>query len=214
MSSATAETHVTHAGQREDVAWGDRCYVLRPITFGEAAEIAQRQAGQFLGGPALLAETIRRAIEARGGPDMQRHLDALEAHEDADAQMVVLHATRPHPEEPPAAWVDHRRQLQAAQLAVLRAARARQVAERAVADDASVCAARAEQEAAQWGRVVDLVQACLVEIREGETIAWARGPGDAPVFAAAINALPEALVKELANRADALRRPGVQAGKA
>lgn len=202
-----SETIVTGARMRVEVMCDDRRYVLRPITFGEAAELAAAEAAAFEGGPAMLAEVLRQAIERRGGPDAQRHLDALAAHEEAEVEHAAALMARPHLQEPPEAWTAWREQLQRASAAVMRADLGRKRAEAAVAEDAEVRRARSASTAAAHARAAMLLTLALVD--------WpGRAEGETRIGREALDALPEADVVTLITRADALRRPGVTEGKA
>jgi len=209
-----AETHVTGVRQREAVEIGGRRYVLRPITYGEAAEIEAARAGAYQGGPALLNEAVRRALERRLGAEAAApHIAAIDAHEEADTVAASILLTQPHPQEPPEAHERHRAELRAAQADVLRAARKRALAERLVADDPEVLAERASLMEADRRARMALLRASL-EAWEGEGLPdWSR-ERDGPVGEAMLAALPLADVEALLARAEALRRPGPVEGKA
>lgn len=189
------ETHVTDAGHRVTVELDGRRYVLRPITYGEASRLAEQEAAVFNGGPAMLSEAVRRALEAKGADAAL--IEAVNAHEDADLVLTAAAISRPHPQEPPEAHKEWRQRYEAAQLGLLRASVKRQVAEAAVADVPEVKDARAGLNAAERQRKVALLALALVEPE-----------------AADINALPAGHVETLYARAHAMTRPGVTEGKA
>ncbi|WP_135469835.1 hypothetical protein [Crenalkalicoccus roseus] len=206
------ETHVTGIGQREVVEAGGRRYVLRPVSFGEAAEIERARAGAFQGGPALYNEQVREALRRRHGEAAAALIEAVDAHEEADVATTAMLLTRPHPQEPAEEQARYRAELRAAQRDLLRAAQRRTLAEATVADDPALVAARAAMEEAAWRGRAALVRASLVAW-EGEGLPdWSR-ERDGMVPEAALRALPMADMEALLARAEALRRPGVIEGK-
>jgi len=205
-----SETHVTGIGQRETVEIGGRRYTLRPVTFGEAAALAEADAGALHGGPALFAETVRQALQRKLGSEAERHIAAVDAHEEADAEMTAVAVTRPHPEEPPEAMATWRMEMRRAQTEVLRAHRRRLVAEAQVKDDPEVAKARAALERAAWERMARLVRICLTGWEGDGLPPWPEGG----VTEGMLRELPELDIRTLAERAEKLRRPGVVEGKA
>lgn len=191
----TDETHVTDAGYRVTVTLDGTDYVLRPITYGEASRLAQEEAAIFNGGPAMLSEAIRRALEAKG--NSAALIEAVDAHEDADLAMTAIAISRPHPQEPAEEHKEWRREWRTAQLALLKASARRQVAEAAVATVPEVAAARAALTAVDRQRKAALLAVALVQPQKPD-----------------IEALPASHVEALYMRAQAMARPGVTEGKA
>jgi len=205
-----SETHVTGIGQRETVEIGGRRYTLRPITFGEAAAMAEAEACTLSGGPALFAETVREALRRKLGDKAEPYIAAVDAHEEADTEATAIAVTRPHPEEPAEAKTAWSADMRRAHTEVLRAHRRRVVAEAKVADDPEVVKARFALERAAWERMVRLVRTCLTGW-EGEGLPpWPEGG----VTEDMLRELPERDVRTLAEKAEKLRRPGVIEGKA
>jgi hypothetical protein len=191
-----SETHVTGTGQRITVTCGDRTYQLRPITFGEAAELAQAEAGEMNANAAVLREAERAALRTLGGEDMQAHLDAMDAHEAAEIDLIAIRGAEPHPQEPPEALAAWRAERQRAHAELLRRAVAKSRVERLVAKDEKVRAIHAGLEAGAWQRRLTLLMVCLDKTEDE------------------VRALPAGDAETLFQRADALRRPGVPEGKA
>ncbi|GGG51722.1 hypothetical protein GCM10010964_43620 [Caldovatus sediminis] len=208
-----AETHVTGVRQREAVEIAGRRYVLRPITYGEAAEIEAERAGAFHGGPAMLNEAVRRALERRHGAEAAAYIAAVDAHEEADTVAASVILTRPHPQEPPEEHARYRAELRAAQAEVLRTARRRALAEATVADDPEVVAERAALARADRRARMALLRASLAAW-EGDGLPDWRRERDGPASEEMLAALPLADVEALLARAEALRRPGAVEGKA
>ena len=190
------ETHVTGADMRVTVTCGDRSYQLRPITFGEAAELAQAEAGHFQGGASWQLEVIREALRETLGDAAQPHLDAIDAFEEADVQLGGVALGRPHPQEPAEAFAAWRADMQRVQTDMLRAASRRVRAEALVADHPKVAAVRQAAESALQARRLRLL--CLsLGVTEAEA-----------------QALPAAHAEAILAQAEAMRRPGVTEGKA
>lgn len=198
------DTIVTGTGMRVTVECDGRVYVLRPITFGEAAELAAAEAAVAPGGAAQITEALRQAIEARGGAEAARHLEVLDQHEAAEIEHAAVILTKPHEQEPPETWTAHRRETQVAHAALMRADAARRRVEALYADSEPLRRARAAATEAARLRATRLLQLALVE--------WPGGSGR--ISEAEVAALPEADVVTLFQRAEALRRPGVSEGKA
>jgi len=200
------ERAVIGIGQRERVKMGGRAYVLRPISYGEAAGLAAEEAAEFQGGPAVLAEIVRDALRERFAEDprLGDFLAAVEAHEDAAAAITALLILQSHPEETSEAKAVWQRSWAEAQLALQRAFRRWQGVEARVADMPAVRIARSAADRASWQRMRALVRLSLVE---------ASGEGIAPGTLPAVDDLPAAEVRALYEQANGLLRPGVVAGK-
>lgn len=196
------ETIVTGAQMRVAVTCGDRRYLLRPITFREAAEIATEAAGVFDGGAAMMTETVRRAVERLDPARAPERIADLDAHEEAEMAHAAVAIARPHPQEPPEAWPAWRAEMRQANLELMRAALRRTKVEKLVADDPEVAKARGAMERAAWARRRKLLVLALLR-EDGTTYT----PDE-------IDALPAADATDLFLRADAMARPGPTEGKA
>lgn len=191
------ETHITSAGQRETVTCGPRTYTLRPITYGEAARLAEAEAQVFQGGPAMLAEIVREALTRTLGQEKAAPaIEAVDAHEEADIALTAAVITRPHPQETPEAWTAWRGRMEEAQRDLMRAQLRRARVERKVAQDPDVLAARVAMLRAETQRRTALLALALVDC------------------ATPVEELPAADVEALFARAQAMSRPGVTEGKA
>jgi hypothetical protein len=197
---------VTSVGQRELVEVNGRTYVLRPISYGEAAGLAADEAAEFQGGPAVLAEIVCDALRERFAEDprLGDFVGAVEAHEDAAAAITALLIVQSHPEETSEAKAAWQRSWAEAQLVHQRAFRRWQGVEARVADMPAVRSARTAADRANWQRMRALVRLSLVE---------ASGEGIAAGTLPAVDDLPAAEVRALYERANGLLRPGVLAGK-
>ncbi len=191
-----SETHVTGTGQRITVTCGDRSYQLRPITFGEAAALAQEEAGESNATAATLREAERQALERLGGAHLEQRLAIMDAHETAEIALIAVRGAEPHPQEPPEAFTAWRKERQDAHAALLGAAVRKATVERLVAADDAVRAIHAGLEAGAWRRRSRLLQLCL-GLTEDQ-----------------VAALPAGDAETLFLRAEALRRPGTAEGKA
>lgn len=205
-------TIVASAAMREQVACGARTYVVRPLTFGEVSALAAAEAAEWHGGDAMLAETVRRALEAKHGlPEARRAAlvaAVTEAEESAD-EWAALQLCRPDAEEPVADRAAWRRECQAAMRRRQAALRGRSVAEAEVGDSAEVAAARAAQHRAAAARRRDMVAMALVGWSGEGLPEWP----DAGATAEAVDSLPAADVLAVAARVDAMCRPGAAEGK-
>jgi hypothetical protein len=203
-------TAVVSVGQRVTLTLDDRVYVLKPITFGQAAELAQREAETFTGGPAMFAELLREALRAEAGADADRLIALVDDAEEAEQALVAVLTVRPDPEEPTEAHDAWRARLEPLQRANLDAARRRQIAEFRVRDNGDVRAARVALERANWQQSLDIVVACL---EAASVPGLTEGDVPQPLTRDQVDALPVQDVQALARRAQELRRPGASVGK-
>lgn len=188
-----SETHVTGTQMRVTVDCAGRVYTLRPITFGEAADIAQAEAGETNVNETALNEVIRQALKKAGHTAAA---EAIDAHEDAQIAMYAMTAAEPHAQEPPEAFREWREERQRLHQTLLRALVAKDRAARLVADDPEVRATRSALERGAWQRRIALLTLSLD---------WT---------AEQVAALPAGDAETLLAKAEAMRRPGSAEGKA
>ena len=196
---------------------GGRSYTLRPPTFGEAGELAAVTVGTVRPGAAMVAEAVRQALEERlAGEEKAEELSvalaALTAHEDADDYVQAVLVTRPMDNEPPSAFAEWRAQLRDAQTTLLKADRARQLAEARVADHPRVVELRSATLRASFAERLSTVRICLVAWSGPGLPAWQVGK-DGRVPEEVLNSLPAGELAALAERAGGLMRPAKAAEK-
>ncbi len=204
------DTFVVSITQRETVKIGGREYTLRPISYGEDAELEMRRAGAFQGGAAMFFDILRQALRDKLKDGAAASIAAVDEHEDADTDLSAILLTQPHAAEPAEAHAAYREEKRRAQVRLMKAARKRAAAEALVADVPEVLRAKSDITEAQRQQRVGRLRTCLVGWK-GDGLP--EFPADGRVPMAALNALPAADMEALVERAAAMRRPGVSEGK-
>lgn len=205
---------ITSAAFRVVEELGGRKYTLRPPTFGEAGELAARMVGTIRPGPAMVAETIRQALEATLEDPAERAeaVAAISAHEEADDYVAAVLMTKPEETEPPSAKAEWRASLAEAQRRLFAAERRKARAEAAVADHPAVVRIRAAQLEASLAERLHTVRTCLAGWEGPGLPAWCPdAEGRIPL--AVLETLPAAEIAALAERCGELTRPSKAAEK-
>lgn len=208
---------VTGAAFRVAVQLEGRSYTLRPPTFGEAGELASVTVGTVRPGAAMVTEAVRQALEEllageEKAAELAKAMQAIAAHEDADDYVQAVLVTRPMDNEPPSAFAEWRGQLRDAQRDLLKADRARQLAEKIVADHPRVVEMRSATLRASFAERLATVRLCLVGWSGPGLPEWQVGE-DGRVPEAVLNSMPAGELAALAERAGNLMRPAKAAEK-
>lgn len=194
---------IVGAGQTVTVESSGRTYVLRAPTFGEAGQLTARSVAAVQPSDAIFAEALRDAVRAAPLPEKVRaaHLAAIDEHEAAHDALEGLFMANGLDRT---AWdADVRREMAAAQRALLTAQRARQKAEWAVRESPDVVALRQGQIAGRQAEQAELVALCVVSV----------GKEMVTLTADDVRAMPASDALAIADRAAALVRPTPAAEK-
>ena len=203
---------VTGGELRFTETYGGRKYTLRPPTFANAGTLATRHIGTLRPGAAMVAETVRQALEAKLGDRAPPAVAAITAHEEAEDLLQALLVTKPMETEPDSVKAEWRRELRAAQLAVLATERRRQIVENQVAEVPEVVTIRTATLTAQMNDRLHTVRICLVGW-EGEGLAEFAPDAEGYATPEAIGALPAGDVAALGDRCQDLLKPSRAAEK-